>query len=99
MSIGPNSFVVVSTTRAMSAPLVRSPSTRMVRTPCAAATCFGDRRQRRSLAIFRRAVLAHAVDRDIGAEACEPFGERAAEPAAGAGDQRNLALQRPRGVV
>ena len=52
----------------------------------------GDRRQCRSLAIFRRSVLAHAVDRDIGAEAREPFGERPAEPAARAGDQRNLAL-------
>ena len=71
----------------------------MVRTPCAAADLCGDRRQRRSLAIFRRSVLAHAVDRDIGAEACEPLGEGAAEPAACAGDQRNLALQRPRGVV
>ena len=30
----------------------------------------GDRRQRRTLAIFRRSVFAHAVDRDIGAEAC-----------------------------
>lgn len=39
MSIGPNSFVAVSTTRAMSAPWVRSPSTRIVRTPCVAATC------------------------------------------------------------
>ena len=64
----------------------------MVRTPCAAATVFGDRRQRRALAIFRRPVLAHAVDRDVGAQAGEPFGERAAEPAARAGDQRNLAL-------
>ena len=53
---------------------------------------FRDRRQRRSLAIFRRAVLAHAVDRDIGAEARQPFGEGAAKPAARAGDQRNLAL-------
>ena len=59
----------------------------------------GDRRQRRSLAIFRRSVLAHAVDRDIGAEACEPLGKRPAKSAACAGDQRDLALQRPRGVV
>ena len=59
----------------------------------------GDRRQCRSLAILRRAILAHAVNGDIGAQAREPFGERPAKPAAGAGDQRNLALQRPGGVV
>ena len=60
---------------------------------------FRDRRQRRSLAIFRRTVLAHAVDRDIGAEAGEPFGKGPAEPAARAGDQCDLALQRPRVIV
>ena len=58
----------------------------------------GDRRQRRSLAILRRAIFAHAVNGDIGAEACQPLGERPAKPAARAGDQRNLALQRPGGV-
>jgi hypothetical protein len=57
-----------------------------------------DRRQRRSLAIFSRAMLAHAVDGDIGAEACQPFGKGPAQAAARAGDQRNLALQRPGGV-
>ena len=60
---------------------------------------FGDRRQRRSLPILRWSILAHAVDRDIGAEACQPFGERAAKAATCAGDQRNLALERPRSVV
>ena len=59
----------------------------------------GDRRQRRSLAILRRAILAHAVNGDISAEAREPFGEGAAQPAARSGDQRNLALQRSCGVI
>ena len=59
----------------------------------------GDRRQCRSLAIFRRAMLAHAVDGDIGAKAREPLGERPAKPAARPGDQRHLALQRPRVVM
>ena len=67
------------------------------------AMCSGDffrhRRQRRSLAILRRAIFAHAVDGDIGAEARQPFGERPAKPAACAGDQRNLALQRPGGII
>jgi hypothetical protein len=44
-------------------------------------------------------MLAHAVNGDIGAEACEPFGKGSAKPAAGAGDQRNLALQCPGGVM
>ena len=57
------------------------------------------RRQRRSLAILGRAVLAHAVNGDVGAEACQPLGERPAKPAARAGYQRHLALQRPGGVV
>ena len=60
---------------------------------------LGDRGQRRPLAIFRWAVFAHAVDRDIGAQAREPFGEGAAKPAAGSGDQRNLAVDRRRGVA
>src|SRR4051794_6294445 len=38
ISIGPSCIVAVSTTRAMSALEVRSPSTRMVFTPCALAT-------------------------------------------------------------
>ena len=38
ISIGPSEREVSSTTRSMSAPLVRSPSTRMVRTPCADCT-------------------------------------------------------------
>src|SRR5882724_2610281 len=38
ISIGPSSRLAVSTTRAMSPPSVRSPSTRMVRTPWVAAT-------------------------------------------------------------
>ena len=60
---------------------------------------FRDRGQRRSLAVFSRAVLAHAMDRDIGAETGEPFGEGPAESAACAGDQCNLAREWPRGVV
>jgi hypothetical protein len=60
---------------------------------------FRDRRQRRTLAILRRAILAHAVNGDIGPQARQPFGERPAKPAARAGDQRNLALQRPGGVI
>ncbi len=47
--------------------------------------------QGRPLAILRRAVLAHAMDGDIGAEAREPLGESAAEPASGAGYQCDLA--------
>jgi len=58
-----------------------------------------DRGQRRPLAIFRRAVFAHAVDRDIGTQARETFGEGAAKPAACSGDERNLALERRRGVA
>src|ERR1700738_5002530 len=38
ISIGPSFCAVVSTTRSMSAPFVRSPRTLMVRTPCSAAT-------------------------------------------------------------
>jgi hypothetical protein len=60
---------------------------------------FRYRRQRRSLAIFRRPVLAHAVDCDVGAHACEFFGESAAEPAACARDQCDLALESPRAVL
>jgi hypothetical protein len=44
-------------------------------------------------------MLAHAVDGDIGAKACEPLGECPAKPAARAGDQCDLALQRTCGVV
>jgi hypothetical protein len=39
------------------------------------------------------------VDGDIGTEAREPLGECPAKPAARAGNQRNLALQRTCGVV
>ena len=39
-------------------------------------------------------MFAHAMYRDIGAHRCQPFGEGAAEPAARAGYQRDLALQR-----
>ena len=52
---------------------------------------FRDGGQRGAFAIFRRAVLAHAVNGDIGAQAGEPLGEGAAEPASGAGHQRDLA--------
>jgi hypothetical protein len=65
--------------------------------------CSGDffrhRRQRRSLTIFRRSILAHAVDRDVGAHRCQPFGECPAQPAARAGHQRDLAVEYPRAMV
>ena len=60
---------------------------------------FRDRRQRRSLAIFGGAIFTHAVYGDVGTEAREPLGERPAKPSARAGDQRNLAFQRPGGVL
>ena len=41
---------------------------------------FRDRRQCRSLAIFHRAMLAHAVNGDIGTQACKPFGKGSARP-------------------
>src|SRR4051812_28657966 len=59
----------------------------------------GDRRQRRSFAVLGWAILAHAVNGDIGSEAREPLGERAAKPASRAGNQRNLALERSRGFM
>ena len=57
----------------------------------ASPTASRHRRQRGAFAIFGRAVLAHAVNGDVGAEAGEPLGEGAAEPASGAGHQRDLA--------
>ena len=51
------------------------------------------RGQRGALAELGRAVLAHAVDGDGRAHLRQGLGEGAAEAAAGAGDQRHLALQ------
>ena len=52
---------------------------------------FRDGGQRRSFAIFRGTVLAHAMDGDIGAQARKPLCKSPAEAAPGAGDQCDLA--------
>jgi hypothetical protein len=39
------------------------------------------------------------VNGDVGAEACQPLGERPAKPAARARYQRNLALQCPGDII
>ena len=57
------------------------------------ADVVGSGRERRALAVLRRAVLAQAVKRHRATEAGEVLGEGAAEAAAGAGDQGHLALQ------
>ena len=52
------------------------------------------RGERRALAILGRALLAHAVNADVGAERRQPLGERPPEAAAGAGDQSDLPGER-----
>jgi hypothetical protein len=52
---------------------------------------FGDGGQRGAFAVFRRAVLAHAMHGDVGAEAREALGKRAAKATARAGDESDFA--------
>src|SRR3712207_1035526 len=48
---------------------------------------FGRGRERRTLAVFRRSLLAHALDADTATEGSEPLRKGASEPPTGAGDK------------
>ena len=74
----------------MSSPLVKVAEHALAADAELLADLCGDRGEGGALAIFRRPVLAHAVDGDIGAERGELLRKGASEPASRAGHQRHL---------
>ena len=84
MSSPPSSSTVCLTARSQKSLSPRSPAMVIALRPSFSTIC---------LRLRRVVMLAQIEDRDVGAFAREQGGDRAADAAVGAGDQRDLALQ------
>ena len=84
MSSRPNVSMTFCTAASQNALSPRSPGTRIARRPSPSTICLG---------LLGVVMLAQIEDRDVGAFAGVERGDRAADAAVGAGDDRDLALE------